>query len=350
MQHQLKKGVAAGHRQLLVDDLGAGQQLVVVGHHAGPLPRCQAVGVGIQQLGLAAGVVLGVSGQDIGNRRRVLRSKLLVGPALRVSGYAVGRNGGGVPGVVEKKGNRQFHGLQVAHVHHPNLVGTVVVGQVHLLPDARQRVCVQPLVVAWSAHVVEVVVDAVAALARLVGQFGQLAQVAPVVVAQQQGHVVGHAHAFVVVVLHLLVEGPHLRRLVGGLVGFFGDDLALVSHYFFEQGNVAFPAHGLVAVAAHAHRHDVLAGAHAPHATAPEATQRGVVGLVVPGFARAKRLPFFVGAGQRLVVGSAHHDAVPIGQLRVQRVVHVEHVAPHGRPQVVALESQNQLKHMAVHL
>src|SRR5690606_39165578 len=136
-------------------------------------------------------------------------------------------------------------------VDHPDPLHAVRPGQPHLLPRAFDLGGVEPLVVARTADVIEVVVDAVTAGA-LRGRIGQATDVAPVVVGEQQRHVVGHAHALVVVVLHFLVERPDLRRVLDGLAGDLGDDPALVGNDALEQGGGGFLAHRLVAVAAHA--------------------------------------------------------------------------------------------------
>ncbi len=39
-----------------------------------------------------------------------------------------------------------------------------------------------------------------------------------------------------------------------------------------------------------------------------------------------------------------------IGELRIQRIVFVERVVPHGRPEVVGLEPQQQFKNLLVKL
>src|SRR5690606_23176813 len=157
----------------------------------------------------------------------------------------------------------------------------VVPGQAHLLPGALDLGGVDPLVVARAADVVEVVVHAVAAGAPA-GRIGQAADVAPVVVGEQHGHVVGHAHALVVVVLHFLVQRPHLRRFPGRAAGDVGDDLALVGHDPFEQGGDGAFGHRLVAVPAHAQRDHRLAALQALDAAAPEFAQRLLVAGVVP--------------------------------------------------------------------
>ena len=49
-------------------------------------------------------------------------------------------------------------------------------------------------------------------------------------------------------------------------------------------------------------------------------------------------------------MGSAHDDAVVVGELRVEGVVFVEAVIPHGGPEVVAFESEDQFEDVFVKL
>jgi hypothetical protein len=78
------------------------------------------------------------------------------------------------------------------------------------------------------------IIDTVTAFARLICGAGQFADIAPVVVAEQEGHIIGHAHTFVVVVLHFFVKRPKLRRGAGILAGYFSNDLSLVFHNIFQ--------------------------------------------------------------------------------------------------------------------
>jgi hypothetical protein len=59
-------------------------------------------------------------------------------------------------------------------------------------------------------------------------------------------------------------------------------------------------------------------------------------------------VPFLVRPHHRLDVGSAHHDAVGVGEFRVQRIVLVETVVPHRRPKGVGLQTQQQFKDVRI--
>jgi len=55
-------------------------------------------------------------------------------------------------------------------------------------------------------------------------------------------------------------------------------------------------------------------------------------------------LPLLLRAQQRLVMRGAHDDAVLVGELGRQRIVLVEGVVPHRRPQIVRLQSKCRLQ------
>ena len=55
-------------------------------------------------------------------------------------------------------------------------------------------------------------------------------------------------------------------------------------------------------------------------------------------------------ASHRLVVRGTHHHAHGISRLQVLWVVGIEGPSPHGRPQVVALQAQDELKYLLIEL
>lgn len=120
-----------------------------------------------------------------------------------------------------------------------------------LVPEVGQVGRVAPLVVAARAHVVEVVVEAVAAGPRGLGRVGVLADVAPVVVRQYDGDVVRGPQPAVPVPLDLLVERPHLADRGRVAARHLGDDRPLrvddLPHQLdavaVRQAGVAVPAH-----------------------------------------------------------------------------------------------------------
>ena len=254
-----------------------------------------------------------------------------------------------IPGIGEEEFGRHFHRLQVAHVNDPEPVRTVLVGQVHLLPDLGDLGHVQPFIRARPAHVIEVVVDAGAAAALAFFRRGQAADVTPVVVAPEQQHVIRHAHTLLVVFLDFLVERPQLGHRGRVLAQLLLDERALVAHDALQQVDVGAFRHRLVAVAAHRHRDHLLVVARVAQALGPERAQGVGVAAVVPR-TLAVADPLLVGAHHRLVVRGAHHDAHGVGQLAVALVVVVEGRAPHGGPQVVGAHAQHQFEQLLVEL
>ena len=347
---QLVPGIAVAGGDLRAEQQGAPDQRVPAGEHALGLALVdQAPGVGRDQLGFAARVVLGVAGEYFADVLRVLRPELLGRPGRRIAfdPCQVGRVR--VPGLVEEGADRQFHRLDVADIDDPQPLHAVRPRQPHLFPAALDLGGVEPLVVARAADVVEVVVHAVAAGAPA-GRVGQAADVAPVVVGEQQGDVIGHAHAGVMVVLHFLVQRPDLRGRLGRLAGGVGDDPALVGDDAFEQGGGGAFGHGFVAVATHAQGDYRLAALQALDPATPEPLERGSVLRVVP-WTLAVAVPLVVGAHHRFVVAGADDHAVLVGHFRVARIVVVERARlPHRRPQVVGLVPQQQLEHALVEL
>ena len=67
------------------------------------------------------------------------------------------------------------------------------------------RCDVQPFAVARRTHIVNVVVHAESALVLEFIGGGQTADVAPVVITEENNHVIGHTESFVVISLHLFI-------------------------------------------------------------------------------------------------------------------------------------------------
>ena len=107
--------------------------------------------------------------------------------------------------------------------------------------------------------------------------------------------------------------------------------------------------HRHIAIAAHADGDDALVVLVALDAFCPELAQHfGILG-VVPG-TLAVALPFLLGAQHGLVMGGAHDDAPLVGHFGTERIVFVEGAAPHGGPEIIALEAQDQFEDVCVEL
>ena len=173
---------------------------------------------------------------------------------------------------------------------------------------------------------------------------GKSSDVPPVVVAEEDRHVVRGPKTFVVVVLHFFVERPHLRHFCRALAGLALDDGALVRNYGAHQLEVSSPVHRFVAVAAHTDRHDVFGILHATDSLGEELVENILVRLVVPHseLLTAAR-PLLVVARHRLVVGGSHHDTHRVHRLDVFRIVSIVRPAPHRRPEEIAAQTEYQL-------
>ena len=55
-------------------------------------------------------------------------------------------------------------------------------------------------------------------------------------------------------------------------------------------------------------------------------------------------VPFLLGAQHRLLMRSAHDDAVFVGEPRVVRIVFSKGVVPHCGPEIVALQTKNHFE------
>ena len=69
------------------------------------------------------------------------------------------------PGVIQEELERQLDAFHVADIHHPELLDSVAIRQMQLLPDVRYEIGVDPLVISAASHVVEVIVQPMSACA-----------------------------------------------------------------------------------------------------------------------------------------------------------------------------------------
>ncbi len=61
-------------------------------------------------------------------------------------------------------------------------------------------------------------------------------------------------------------------------------------------------------------------------------------------------VPFGLGARHRLVVRSTEHHAIFVGRIQALRIVIGDRTAPHGRPQIIALQPQQKLEDVGIGL
>ena len=127
------------------------------------------------------------------------------------------------------------------------------------------------------------VIQAPTTLALLFLGCGDASHIAPVVVTQQNRHIVGHTQSCVIVVLYLFIECPYLGCLLGWASCHLFDDATLVADDVLHQFGVCLVAHGLVTVTAHTDGDDVVCAVHALDAFTEETVEILFVSGVVPG-------------------------------------------------------------------
>ena len=204
-EHQLTVEVAALGGHQLQQPQGAQLKTGIVVGHLPPFAGLDVIGVGIEHFGCYARHVLAVAVIDVGRLAGLRAAHVAAEEAGGVVGHRLLGVLLGVPCHVHKQLYGVFHGLEVAHVENPHALYAEVVGQLQLLKHLLRLRDVEPLRVARSTDIVYMVVESPSTGVLTLLGVGHAAHVAPVVVAEQHNHVVGHAHAFVVVVQHLFI-------------------------------------------------------------------------------------------------------------------------------------------------
>ncbi len=176
---------------------------------------------------------------------------------------------------------------------------------------------------------------------------GQFSYVAPVVITEHQGHVIGNAHALIVVLLDLFVQSPHLGCFPCRFAGDLLQNTALVIDYLFKQLNILFPAHGLISVSPHSYCYNAFVMLHSFNTRAPEVSEDFRIGSVIPGSCSVAR-PFHMGTHHGLMVRCSYNNPIFIGQQGIQGIIIVKGPPPHGRPQKIAPQAHDVFKNVFV--
>ena len=142
-----------------------------------------AISIRLQQLRLAPSVQKRIPRDQIGHRRGILAPEFPRRPLPRKFPHPFRRPAFRRPGQVEKKFRRQRHMLQMSHIDNPDSVRAILVRQIHLLPNFRQRTGIHPFVIARIAHVIEMVINPRAPRPTALIRRRQPPQVAPIVIA-----------------------------------------------------------------------------------------------------------------------------------------------------------------------
>ena len=276
-------------------------------------------------------------------------SRELLQPRLLVASL----DGFGIPGIVHDEVDGHLLGLQVAHVDDPDAVDARLIGEVELLAQFGNGGGVHPSVVPRATVHVDMVVEAKSSLAFALEVASDATDVAPVVVAKQQGHVVGHREASIVVTLHFGEDGPQLRHSILTPIHLL-DDGTLTLHHLGQGLHVVLVialSHRHIAVASHTDGDKIVVVLVALHALEEKLIHSLLVRGIIPRSHLLLPLQVFaMRPHHRLMMRSAHHNAVLIGQTWAFGVILIEGRCPHGWPQVVGLQAQEQLKHVGIHL
>ncbi len=195
----------------------------------------QTVGLWREQFRLSPGIEPGIPGQDLSHRLCKGLTELLSSPLDVIIPQVIRLPPVRIPGIIQEKLDGEFHGFDVTHIDNPDLIGSKGMGQVHLLPHPFNLVGVQPFIISWPAHIVEVIIDSVSSGPFRAARFRQFPDVSPVVITEQQGHIIGYPHSFVIILLYLFIKGPKLWCLLRGFPGHTADDGPLVSHDLLQE-------------------------------------------------------------------------------------------------------------------
>ena len=359
MVNQFIVSISVLHRHQFTQDGRVALQLVVFRHTLLPFARKKVKRTGIQLLRGATMCILALQIQNAGSLLGALLAKLLTAEVLRVFHQIASIELCGVPCHLEPEINRELHRFQVTHIENPEFIHTISISELQLLPHTLHLADILKFRVTWRTHIVHVVIHAVTARMTL-GEsactlvpllFRQHTHIAPVVVTEQQNHIVWHIHALLVILLHFLIERPHLRRFLGWLACRFFYQFALIRHDAFQQCHISMVTHRLVTITTHTNRHHIISVLHTLYTTLPEFVQCFLVGIIVPcTIFPSMACPLLVCTCQRFMVAGTHTDAHVIGGLHVQWVVRIEHGIPHGRPHEVSFQPQHQFKHAGIKL
>jgi len=163
-KHQLKKSVTEFCRQLITHRRGIVREPVPGVGNKFRLPvMMKAESGSVDQFRLPATVVPRIIIDHTPDFRSILRTEYSACPFPGIAGYPVGCHHLGIPGHVQEKMNGKFHGFDIAHINDPDTVHPIPVTKVHLFPNPGNGVCIQPLIIPGTAHIIEMVIHAVAA-------------------------------------------------------------------------------------------------------------------------------------------------------------------------------------------
>ena len=268
--------------------------------------------------------------------------------------------------------------LDIPHIEHPELIHPILIGGLQLLPHFRNSRHREPLACPWRTIIAHMIIHAVATFMLLLTQVRKASYMTEIIIAKHHDYIIRYLQALVIVIKHLAIESPHLRSLRSRFTGSLGYHLALSSDNFLHLSEVSLPAtrisHRTVFVSTHTNRYEILIVLGFLYSFREETGDSLPVGLPVPvGIAIVFLMsdPFLLRTHHRFVMRSTHNDAIFICQTRIFGVILIEAVAlihsilifqnrnqrlillegaPHGRPETVGLETQQEFEDMRIHL
>ena len=230
-------------------------------------------------------IIFAVLGYQVSHLTGVLLSEDASGKTFQPCLLITRLNGIRIPCIVHNEIDRYFLWLQVAHVDNPDAVDATGVCLMQLLAELRDGGGVHPAVVPRTAIHINMVIQAQSTLALSLFRSTLAADIAPVVVAEEQGYIVGHGEPGIIVALHLGKDGPELRHLTCRLAISLPDDSALCLNHLTQGldilGIIAI-AHRHVSITSHTDGHQVFILGVALHAVHEELIQTIWVSSIVP--------------------------------------------------------------------
>lgn len=180
--------------------------------------------------GFAPQIVFRVFGDNVGGFLGIGFSKDAAGEAFEPCLFVAWLDGVRVPCIVHDEVYRHLLGFQVADVDDPDAVDAGLVGEVELFAEFGYGGGVDPSVVPGASVHVDVVIESKPTFALALEVAAFATDVAPVVVAQEEGDVVGYGEADVVVSLHFSEDSPQLWHGIGLAIDVL-DDFALTFYH-----------------------------------------------------------------------------------------------------------------------
>ncbi len=212
-------------------------------------------------LRLAHQIVLAVLRYHIGYLLGILLSEDTAGETLQPRLLISWLNGIRIPSIVHDEVDRHFLWLQVTHVDNPDAVDATGVSLMQLFTEFRNGSGVHPTVVPRTTIHVDVVIKSQATLALTLFGGTLATDIAPVVVAEQEGYIVRHGEACVIITLYLGKDCPKLRHRIGRTTVCLFDDATLGGNHF-SQGldvlGIISIAHCRISIASHTDSYEVV--------------------------------------------------------------------------------------------